>query len=133
METVACELKYSGVAFAFLLAATAWTVGLVLATPWPPWLRAAILAYVASQAARACRVLLAPTAIRLRHSRDIQLRSADGAWEEGTVRDGSFVLPWLTIIRWRPAGARLDRTLLLLPGMAPAEELRKIRVILRFS
>ena len=57
----------------------------------------------------------------------------EGGWRTGQVRDGSFVMPWLTIIRWRPEGKRLDRTLLLLPDMANAQDLRKIRVFLRWA
>jgi len=133
MDSVACELKYSGAAMAFLLAAFAGTVAVVLATPWPPGLRAAILAYAFAQAARACRALLAPRALRLHRTREIHVQSANGTWRTGTVRDGCFVLPALTVIRWRPAGARLDQALPLLPGMASREELRKIRVILRCS
>jgi len=133
MEAVACELKYSGAAFAFLLLAAASTMGMVLVTPFDPPLRAAILAYVAVQSVRACRALLAPTALRLRHSREVQVRSAAGPWQAGVVSEGCFVLPALTVLRWRPQGCRVDRTLLLLPGMAPVDDLRKIRVILRFS
>jgi hypothetical protein len=54
-------------------------------------------------------------------------------WLPGEVRPGSFVMPWLTIVRWRPDGALRDRTLLLTPGMAPAAQMRKIRVILRWA
>ena len=56
-----------------------------------------------------------------------------GEWRQGTVRDGCVVLRWLVAIRWRPAGGRFDRALLLLPGMAGEEDLRKIRVILRMA
>jgi hypothetical protein len=115
-----------------LLLAVAATLGVVLATPMPPLLRAALVLYVAANAARACRALLAPRGLRLDRSRVIEVL-ADAGWRSGEVRDGSFVMPWLTIIRWRPAGARLDRTLVLLPGMAGAGELRKIRVMLRWA
>jgi hypothetical protein len=37
------------------------------------------------------------------------------------------------IVRWRPEGRRIDRTFLLLPGMAEARTMRNIRVILRWS
>ena len=131
METVACELKYSGAGIAFLLAAVAASLGLVLALPLSGFLRTALMTYVMAQAARACRRLLAARALRLRLGGDIQVQDDRGRWTEGRVRDGSFVLPWLTIVRWRPAGARFDRTLALLPGMARAEDLRNIRVILR--
>ena len=132
METVTCDLKYSGAALAALLVATAATQGLLLALPvaWPA--RAACMAYVFLQGARACRGLLAVRGLRLDEERRVEVHLA-GRWRAGVVRDGSFVLPWLTVLRWRPEGARLDRTVLLLPAMASAESLRKIRVLLRFT
>jgi hypothetical protein len=132
MEAVECELKYSGVGVAFLLLAVAATVGLVLATPMATLLKASLIAYAAATAARACRALLAPRALRIDHERRIEVGSGS-RWLAGTVCDGSFVMPWLTIVRWRESGARFDRTLLLLPGMATADEMRKIRVILRWA
>ena len=132
MEAVTCELKYSGAALAGLLAAAAATEGLLLALPLSGGLRAAGMAYVFLQAARACRGLLALRALRLDGERRIEVHW-EGRWRSGAVRDGSFVLPWLTVVRWRPEGAWCDRSLLLVPGMAPRDELRKIRVILRWG
>lgn len=131
-DAVECTLKYSGAALGFLLAAATAGMALVLWLPlsWP--LRAALSFYVVATSARACRELVKPTALRLRLERRIDVR--EGAmWVPGVVRDGSFVMPWLTIVRWRPEGGWRDRTLLLLPGMASAGELRKIRVILRWG
>lgn len=132
METVACELKYSGAGMAILLAATIATLALVLVLPLPDLGRASLLLYVAASAVRACRALLAPRWLRLDASRGIELREDRGV-RSGQVRDGCFVMPWLTVVRWRPEGDHRDRTLLLLPGMATGEELRKIRVILRWA
>ena len=132
MESVTCELKYSGVAIGALLAATAATQALLLALPLDGGLRAASLAYVFLQAARACRAHLSVRALRLDRDRRIEVLQA-GRWCAGAVREGSFVLPWLTVVRWRPEGMRSDRTVLLLPAMVSAEGLRKIRVLLRFG
>lgn len=49
----------------------------------------------------------------------------------GTLRAGSFVAPWLTIVRCRPAGARLDRTLLVATDMLGEAPFRDLRVILK--
>jgi hypothetical protein len=51
----------------------------------------------------------------------------------GEVVDGSFVAPWLTIVYWRPLGARFTRTLLVLPDMLDPEPFRALRVILRWE
>jgi len=132
VESVTCEIKYSGAAFGLLLAAAVATEALLLALPLAAGLRAACMAYVFFQAARACDALLSITALRL----DVELRTEvriRGAWRAGEVRDGSFVLPWLTIVRWRPEGAWFDRSVLLVPAMGSAEALRKIRVLLRLG
>jgi len=44
-----------------------------------------------------------------------------------------FVAPWLTIVRWRPPGARFDRTVMVLPGMLTDDCFRRLRVLLRFA
>jgi hypothetical protein len=63
----------------------------------------------------------------------IETQDGRGRWRTGSVRAGSFVAPWLTIVRWRPDGAWLDRTIPILPGMASPEELRRMRVVLRWA
>lgn len=62
----------------------------------------------------------------------LELERADGTRESGQVLAGSFVAPFLTLVRWRPAGARLARTLLVAPDSAPAADLRRLRVLLRW-
>ncbi|MEO5691724.1 MAG: protein YgfX [Usitatibacter sp.] len=57
--------------------------------------------------------------------------SLDGG--AGLLREGSFVAPWLTVIRWRPAGARFDYTVLIVPDMLSREDFRRLRVLLRWS
>jgi hypothetical protein len=51
----------------------------------------------------------------------------------GSVREGSFVAPWLAVVRWRPAGAWRDRSLLVAPDMLGADEFRRLRVLLRWG
>jgi len=132
IEAVACELKYSGVGLGLLLLAAAATIALVLVPPMPSLLRASLVLYVFASSARECRELLAPRSLRLNRSGEIHVRD-DKGWRSGQVRDGSFVMPWLVVLRWRPEGCCRDRTLLLLPGMAPRDDLRKIRVFLRWA
>ena len=72
-------------------------------------------------------------ALRLSRDGEIELQDALGRWHEGIVEQGSFVAPWLTIVRWRGAGARFARTLPILPDMVPEEDFRRVRVMLRWS
>ncbi len=67
---------------------------------------------------------------RLTIGRDAAV-SIDG--RAGRLQPGSLVAPWLTIVRWRPAGARFDRTLLIVPDMLPAADLRHLRVLLKWG
>jgi hypothetical protein len=73
------------------------------------------------------------TRIVLRRPRDIEVRDGAGAWRAGAIADGCFVASWLTIVRWRPAGAWVDRTIVVLPDMIGAEEFRRLRVMLRWA
>ncbi|QJR09903.1 hypothetical protein DSM104443_00954 [Usitatibacter rugosus] len=58
---------------------------------------------------------------------------AGGTFRSGLVQPRSFVAPWLTIVRWRPEGARFDRTFVVLPDMADAEGFRRVRVLLKWG
>ncbi len=133
MEEVRCELKYSGVGDAFLALAAAGTAAIVAVAPFPAEARAAALAWLALMVMHARRSMANASSLRLDSSRAIAVRGPGGGWRSGTLRDGCFVAPWLTIVRWRPQGTWLDRTLVILPGMAPPEAMRKIRVILKWS
>lgn len=131
MEEVCCDFKYSGVARAVLACAVAGTLAIVAYAPFPGEARALAFGWVALLALHARRAFAQATGLRMDCSRGIAVRGPRGAWRAGTVRDGCFVAPWLTIVRWRPEGACLDRTLLILPDMASAEAMRRIRVMLR--
>jgi hypothetical protein len=65
--------------------------------------------------------------------RAIEVELADGTFRSGEVRDGSFVAPWLTIVRWRPLGTRCDRSIVVLPDMLPRDDFRALRVLLRMG
>ena len=76
-----------------------------------------------------------PRAVReivLRREAAIEVEYADGGKGEGRLQPGSFVAPWLTVVRWRPAKAWRDRTVLVLPDMLDRERFRGLRVALRW-
>lgn len=132
MDEVYCEVKYSGAGCAFLAAAVGATLALVVFVPFADEARALAFAWVIALAWDAHGKLAGVRALRLDCRRAIAVRDRIG-WRTGELRDGSFVAPWLTVIRWRPDGARLDRTLLILPDMIHIAAMRKIRVILRWA
>jgi len=136
--SVVCRFQYSRRPLVLVAALGLATLALLAIAPGAPASRALAAAWTVAMAIAALRRLplipggRGPRAIALRASGEVALLSAAGEWQAGTLRDGCFVAPWLVIVRWRPEAARRDRTLLILPGMAPAGAMRKIRVILRW-
>lgn len=62
----------------------------------------------------------------------VEVDRSDGRPANGRLVDGSFVAPWLTIVRWRPDGARFPRTILLAPDAVDAAQFRRLRILLRW-
>ena len=137
MGAASAENKYSGAVeaglarsrrvAAFVGIAACATLALVIATPMR------LDAAIGLATAVACLALDALR--RARHTHRLVI-DRDGAicvdGRAGRVAGGSFVAPWLAIIRWRPAGARLSRTLLVATDMLPEDAFRELRVIVRF-
>ncbi len=115
------------------------TFAVVFATPGPPLARIAIAAAVAWAALDAAHVVALHRGRRgarraiVTMAGEIHLCTDADDWRTGVVRQGSFVAPWLTIIRWRAPAHRFDRTVLILPDMLPEPDFRRLRVLLRFG
>ena len=136
---VRIDLVASRVGLAAVVAMAAATIALIVFTPGPAALRILAATWIA------CAALHALHAVALQRGRHgvravlacrdgaIDVQDAAGAWRTGILRAGSFVAPWLTIVRWRPHTARFDATIVLLPDMLPAEDFRRMRVLLRWS
>ena len=63
----------------------------------------------------------------------IDVAFASGSPRSGRIAPGSFVAPWLVVLYWKPDGARLTRSIVLLPDMAGEQDLRRLRVLLRWG
>ena len=148
METSLQDIKYSEAPVEVALApspAGVWivaamalaTFAVILATPGPPLARIAVAAATAWCALDAVHVVALHRGRRgtrraiVTMAGEIYLWTDAGEWRTGIVRQGSFVAPWLTIIRWRAPSHRFDRTLLILPDMLPEPDFRRLRVLLR--
>ena len=102
---------------AFVLTSSAATAALVMVLPLEPLLEALLVLWIG---------LAALASLRANAPREVMI-------PRELIVDGSFVAPWLTIIRWRPAGAWLDRTVVVLPDMLPADTFRALRLRLRWE
>jgi toxin CptA len=138
-EAVEVALRPSRQAAAAIVLGSAATLVIVALAPCPGELRAAAMLAVLAGAWRAHRRIApgqgggAARALRLTRSGAIEVLAARGARIAGRVRPGSFVAPWLAIVRWRPEGARFDRTIPVFPDMLDADAFRRLRVLLRWS
>lgn len=131
MERVSFELQYSRAAGAFFLGAVAAVAAVAFALPLPAEGRIAFIAWAAAQACFGAARLADVRALAVEVEGRVQVRDARGDWLVGRLRPGGFVSPWLVVVRWRPDGARWDRTVPLWPGRVDREHLRILRVILR--
>lgn len=138
-EVVHAPLGVSWQATAALVTAGALTLLVVAFTPLGPLPRALAAAAVVAGTLLALRSIAhrrGSNAVRhlvLDRTGAMGVRDGSGRWRSGQARSGSFVAPWLTIVRWRPEGHRLDRTILILPDMIAPEEFRRLRVLLRWG
>jgi hypothetical protein len=119
----------------FILLAGAATAVLIVALPLDPLVQLAAIAWIGAgtfEAYRAIALRKGPRGIAgfALCGDSIEVSSENEA-RTGHLAHESFVSPWLTVIRWRPTGARLDRTVLILPDMLPHEDFRQLRVLLK--
>jgi hypothetical protein len=70
-------------------------------------------------------------ALELRAGGDARWQDGSGQWNEAEVRPGAYVSNWLMVVNLCTRGGR-GRSVVLLPDCAAAEELRRLRVWLRW-
>ena len=135
-EAVAVTLSRSRRGAVAIGAATAATLAVVALTPLPVALQSVLAMAVVAGALDGARRNFGARAVaglRVDRMRHVEIDHARGGRSSGVLQAGCFVAPWLTIVRWRPDGARFDRTLIVLPDMLEAEAFRRLRVLLRWT
>jgi toxin CptA len=136
---VRITLAPSRIGAAALAAMASATLALIALTPGAAALRILAATWVACAALHALHAVAlhrgrhGVRALRVDREGGIDLQDGEGAWRAGLVRAGSFVAPWLAIVRWRAHGARFDASVVILPDMLPAGDFRRMRVWLRWS
>lgn len=111
----------------------------LLAANLPPAAQAPGILLLAVSCVRAVRIHAwheGPGAVRrldVDLSGRIAVACASGSPRSGRIAPGSFVAPWLVVLYWKPDGARFARSIVLLPDMAGEQDLRRLRVLLRWG
>lgn len=125
---------------AWLLAAIhAAAIVAIVVLPVSGWFRAVACALVLATAAARIyrRALLKGTraclGLRLMRDGSCQLRVAGDRVIGGRLCRGWFVSPQLVLVRISCAGERLSRSIALLSDSADSDDLRRLRVFLRFA
>jgi hypothetical protein len=129
----------SRIAGAAVLLAFMATAALVAWMPWPHLLRAVIVLALGAYAMAVNRNWVARSAkhavvaLVVDIDRRITLTEASGARIEGIVQADSYVGATLTTIVVRLPARRLLRAIAILPDMLPADDFRRLRVLLRLG
>lgn len=115
------------------------TVGVVAMLPIHPLLIALAIGAVAAWAGNriwAVALRRSPRAVRelrIEGDRTIVATLVSGERLKGEVQEASYVGAIVTTLTWRSKGALCARSVLILPDMLPAEDFRRLRVLLRYS
>ena len=112
---------------------------LVLLLPLDAWLTASAMLAIVGIGGRGFWRSTGPSVpalLHVGHDRRIAITTHDGRSRDGAILDVSYVGAHLTTIVWRPDRAPWfapARTILILPDMLPADDFRRLRVLLRYG
>lgn len=123
-------------AVALIVATHAMTAALLMWLPLSLGLRLAGSVAIASGCAVALRNIVgraSPASLQVGIDRRIRVITRNGREREGEVLADSYVGSRLTTIVWRPEGAWVARTILILADTLPADDFRQLRIVLRYG
>jgi hypothetical protein len=121
------DLAPSRIVPALVAVAVAATIGMLAFTPMAPACTILLATWAACASLDALGRARRPHRLAIGRGGEVAIDGVAGTQRAG----GSFVAPWLAIVRWRPVGARFDRTLLVVPDMLGDAAFRELRVLLR--
>jgi hypothetical protein len=136
VHVVLAPSRIAGAGIGVLAAAT---IALTIALPLQTLLQVAMIAAVVAWAGWSFhadalhRGRFAVTEVRLAPDLILVACMGDGRLVAGRVRASTYVGAWVTTIVWRPDGWRWSCSILVLPDMLPAEDFRRLRVMLRYA
>jgi toxin CptA len=123
---------------AWITAVTAAALVAILAAGIPGLAKAVLACAMVGAAVRAARLHAGqegPGAVRritVDLAGGVVAEYADGRIATGALAEGSFVAPWLTVVRWVPEGARFSRAITIVPDAVEAGAFRRLRILLRW-
>ena len=138
-DSLRVELGPSRLAAAFIFGSHIATAALLAFTPGNSLLRAAAVVAIGAHAMHALRSFAlqsaprAVVAVELSDDRQAVLVERSGRRYEGRLRPQSYVGERVTTLVVRRQGARASRAIAILPDMLPAEDLRRLRVLMRYG
>jgi membrane-bound toxin of toxin-antitoxin system len=115
------------------------TIGILMMLPIHPLATAASVVALAAWAGNriwAIALRRSPRAVRALHiegDRTVVATLVSGERLRGQVQEASYVGAIVTTLTWRSKGELCARSVLILPDMLPAEDFRRLRVLLRYS
>jgi len=136
VHVVLSPSRIAGAGIGLLAAAT---IALTIALPLHPLLQMSMIVAVVAWATWAFHVdalhrgRFAVAEVRLAPDLMLLACMGDGRLVTGQVRASTYVGAWVTTIVWRPDGRRRSRALLVLSDMLPADDFRRLRVMLRYA
>jgi len=137
--SVRVVLASSRIALALIAALAAATCGVIATLPFDRTLLgfAAIVVVVwAVDRIHVVALRHGPRAVRrfvVRGDLTVIVVTGDGSTLAGRVHRDSYVGARLSTLVWRPFGRWRSRSILLLPDMLPAQDFRRLRVLLRYG
>ena len=133
------DVGRSRLAAAFIFVSHIATASLLAFAPADAMLRAAAVVAIGAHALRVLRIWALQSAARAVVGVELSgdgravLIERCGRRCEGEVRAESYVGERITTLVMRPDGTRVSRAVAILPDMLPAEDLRRLRVLLRYG
>jgi hypothetical protein len=133
------EPRPSRIACAAIAAGCAAMAALVASLPLEPWMSAGALLAILGVAVRGlwlCSGRGVPALLHVGHDRRLTASTRDSRTLDGSILDDSYVGARVTTIVWRPDRAAWfapARTILVLPDTLPAQDFRRLRVLLRYG
>ena len=126
------ELKPSRLLGLLLTGMSATVLGATGLAGLPAGVQLALGLTVIALAARGWRRASVPASLRIAVDGGLQSLDDSAEWRDAEVQRDSFASPMLIVLRYRVAGGPM-RTLTLLSDSADAEDLRRLRVSLRWA